>query len=203
MIQEGQRSFRSQVAYVNLVAVLIVCAVIIVVWDSQVGAGVFASLGVIWTAVTLRSGIDLSDEGLKVRGILSTRKLSWADTDAFIVVHLAGSGRPVLRSTAEYMAPTPGGPQVVGLAIDAIESELLATRLPIFSVVAVVTNRGERLRVPGTASTPLDPAFPVHAAAELNRALKQHNPAATAAASDATLAAAAGDATASATAPAC
>jgi hypothetical protein len=57
----------------------------------------------------------------------------------------------------------------------------VAARTPIFSVVALVTSHGERFRVHGTAATPLDPAFPAEAAAELNRRLKQHNPSATAA----------------------
>lgn len=184
MIDEGQNSFRSQIAYVNLVAVLIVGALIIVIWNSQVGAAVCAALGVIWTGLTLRSGIDITDDGLRVRGMLRSRRLSWADTDGFIVVGFSGSGHRVLRSAVDYAAaPTPEGPEVVGLAIDATEAEAIATRVPLFSVVAVVTSSGERLRVQGTASTPLDPAFPADAVAELNRRLRQHNPAAAAIAS--------------------
>ncbi|MGH2861037.1 MAG: hypothetical protein ACRDLT_05930 [Solirubrobacteraceae bacterium] len=179
MIREGQRSFRSQIAYVNLVAVLIVCALIIVVWNSQLAAVVFAVLGVVWTGLTLRSGIELTDDGFRVRGMLRTRCLSWADTDAFIVVGFSGSSRRVLRTAVDYAAPTPGGPELVGLSISAIEAEAIAMRVPLFSVVAAVTSQGKRLRVHGTASTPLDPEFPADAAAELNRALTQHNPAAT------------------------
>lgn len=156
----------------NLVAVLFVCAMIIVVWSSQVGALVFAALGVTWTALMLRSGIDVGDDGFTVRGILRTRRLSWADVDAFIVLGYAGSGRRAL--SVDYVAPAPGGSQVVGLTIDAIEGKAVATPVPMFSVVAAVTSQGERYRVHGTASTPLDPEFPAQAAAELNRRLRQH-----------------------------
>lgn len=180
MIHEDQKSFRSQVAYVNLVAVLFVCAMIIVVWNSQVGALVFAALGVIWTALTLRSGIDVGDDGFTVRGMFQTRRLSWSDVEAFIVLGYAGSGRRVLRTSVDYVAPNPGGPQVVGLSIDAIDDAALTERVPMFSVVAAVTRQGERVRVHGTASTPLDPDFPAQAAAELNRRLKQHSPGAAA-----------------------
>lgn len=180
MIHEGQNSFRSQIAYVNLVMVLIVSALIIVVWDSQIGAAVFAALGVVWTGLTLRSGIDITDGGFKVRGVLSSRRLSWSDIDSFIVVGFFGSGRGALRTAVDYAAPTPGMPEVVGLSLSAIEAETIATRLPLFSVVAAVTSSGERLRIHGTASTPLDPAFPADAVAELNHRLKQQNPAAAA-----------------------
>jgi hypothetical protein len=183
VIHEGQKSFRSQVAYVNLVAVLIISALIIVVLNSKGGAAGFAVLGIIWTAVTLRSGIDVADDGLTVRGILRTTKLSWADTDAFIVIGFAGAGRPVLRTSVDYLAPSQGGAPAIGLSIDAINEEAIASRMPLFSVVAAVTRDGQRLRVHGTASTPLDPDFPAEAAAELNRRLRQHNPAATASAS--------------------
>jgi hypothetical protein len=182
VIHQGQKSFRSQVAYVNLVAVLIISALIIVVLNSKGGAAVFAVLGIIWTAVTLRSGIDVTDEGLTVRGLLRTTKLSWADTDGFVVLGLAGAGRPVLRTSVDYLAPSQGGAAqaVGGLSLEAISDEALAAPMPLFSVVAAVTRDGQRLRVHGTASTPLDPEFPAHAAAELNRRLNQHSPAATA-----------------------
>ena len=180
VIDQGQRSFRSQVAYVNLVAVLIVSALIIVVWNAPTVAVVFGALGVVWTALTLRSGIEITDDGFRVRGMLRTTNLSWSDTDAFIVIGFSGADRPLLRHGVDYLTPHPEGPQVVGLAIEAITSEAVATRVPMFSVVAAVTTHGQRLRVHGTTSTPLDPDFPAEAAAELNRTLKQHNPAATA-----------------------
>lgn len=175
MIDEGQRSFRSQVAYVSLVAVLIVTALIIVVWGAPIVAMIFGALGVVWTALTLRSGIDVTDDGFRVRGMTRTRNLSWADTDAFIVVGFSGADRGLLRPGVDYLAPSSDGPPVVGIAIDAIAAEAVAARVPLFSVVAAVTGQGERLRVHGTASTPLDPDFPSHAAAALNRALAQHN----------------------------
>ena len=180
MTHETQQSFRSQVAYVNLVAVLIVSSLIIVVWNSQAAAAVVAAVGVLWTALTLRSGIDITDDGFRVRGMLRTTKLSWADTDAFIVVGFSGANRGLLRNGVDYLTPNSDGPQLVGLSMEAIASEAVTARVPLFSVVAVVTSHGERLRAHGTASTPLDPSFPAHAAAELNRTLKQHNPAATA-----------------------
>ena len=180
MIHEGQRSFRSQVAYVNLVAVLIVTALIIVVGSAPTVAVVFGALGVIWTGLTLRSGIEITDDGFRVRGMLRTTKLSWSDTDAFIVVGFSGADRSLLRHGVDYLTPHAEGPQVVGVSMEAITSEAVATRVPMFSVVVAVTSHGERLRVHGTTSTPLDPDFPADAAAELNRTLKQHNPAATA-----------------------
>lgn len=157
MIQEGQSSFRSQVSYVNLVAVLVMTALIIVVSNSKVGALVFAAIGVVWTGITLRSSIDVGDEGFTVRGLLRTRRLSWEDTDAFVVVGLAG---------------------------EAISTAAEATRVPMLSVVAALTSGGELVRVPGTASTPIDPDFPAHAAAELNRRLRLRSPVATAAATN-------------------
>lgn len=180
MIHEGQTSFRSQVAYVNLVAVLIITALIIVVWNSQDAAIVFAALGVLWTALTLRSGINVTEDGFTVRGMLRTTRLSWTDTDAFVVVGFSGSGRRSLRTSIDYVATDPVGPQVVGLSLDAINQEAIATHAPMFSVVAAITSSGERIRVHGTASTPIDPAFPAEAAAALNHTLKQRNPGATA-----------------------
>jgi energy-converting hydrogenase Eha subunit E len=158
VIQEGQSSFRSQVSYVNLVAVLVITALIIVGWNSQLAALVFAAIGVAWTGITLRSSIDVSDEGFTVRGLLRTRRLSWGDIDAFVVV---------------------------GLASEPIATEDEATRVPMLSVVAALTSAGALLRVPGTASTPIDPDFPRHAAAELNRRLRLQSPVATAAAAGA------------------
>jgi hypothetical protein len=180
VIHEGQTSFRSQVAYVNLVAVLIITALIVVVWNSQRTAIVFAALGVLWTALTLRSGINVTEDGFTVRGMIRTTKLSWSDTDAFIIIGFSGSGRQVLRTSVDYIAPNPAGPQVVGLSLDAIDHEAVAACVPMFSVVAAVTSSGQRIRVHGTASTPIDPAFPTEAAAALNRTLKQHNPGTTA-----------------------
>jgi hypothetical protein len=180
VIDEGQRSFRSQVSYVNLVAVLIVSAMMIVVWDSRLGAVIFAVVGIVWVGLTLRSVIEVTDDGFTVRGILRSRHLSWSETDAFIVVGFSGSNRPLLRSKADYIASGADGAGVVGLLAEAIDSEALATRVPMFSVVAAVSSHGERFRVHGTASTPIDPSFPAQAAAELNRRLRQHNPSATA-----------------------
>jgi hypothetical protein len=180
VIHEGQKSFRSQVAYVNLVAVLIITALIVVVWNSPAAAIVFAAVGVVWTGLALRSGINVTADGFTVRGMFRTEKLSWADTEAFIVIRFTGSGRPVLRRGIDYIAPNAAGPQVVGLSLDAINEEAVAARVPVFSVVAAVTSNGERIRVHGTASTPLDPDFPKEAAAALNHTLKQHNPGATA-----------------------
>jgi hypothetical protein len=175
VIDEGQKSFRSQAAYVSLVAVLIGCALIVVGWNSLPAAGVFGGLGVLWTALTLRSGIDITEDGIRVRGMLHTTKLSWSDTDSFAVVGLAGAERSLMRTSADYLSPNADGSPVLGLSIDAIASEVIAPRVPMFSVVAVVTGSGEMLRVPGTAATPLDPGFPAHAAAELNRVLQQRD----------------------------
>ncbi|MDE3132319.1 MAG: hypothetical protein KGL16_14305 [Acidobacteriota bacterium] len=181
VIDEGQRSFRSQVAYVNLVAVLIVSALIIVIGNAPLAAAVFAALGVVWVVLTLRSVIEVTDDGFTVRGLLRTTRLAWSDTDAFIVLGFSGANRRVFRAMDDYVTSNAPGPAVVGVSLDAINREALSARVPIFSVVAVVTNNGERLRVHGTASTPLDPSFPTDAAAELNRTLKHHKPSATAA----------------------
>lgn len=184
MIHEGQRSFRSQIAYVSLVAVLIVCALIIVVWNSPPAAGVFGALGVVLTAVSLWSGIEIRDDGVRVRRMLRTTNLAWADVDSFIVVGVAGASGSLMRAGADYLAANGDGPQAVGLSMDAIASELVAPRAPMFSAVAVVTGRGERLRVHGTSSTPLDPEFADQAAAELNRVLQQRRSAALTSAPD-------------------
>lgn len=181
MIQEGQKSFRSQVSYVNLVAVLIVSAMLIVVWSSKSGALVFGLLGTVWTGLILRSGINVTGDGFTVRGMFNTTHLAWADTDAFVVLGYGGSGRAALRTPVDYMASNPAaGPQVVGLTLEAIDEETRVAGAPMFSVVAAVTSDGRRLRVHGTASTPLDPDFATQAAAELNRQLRQRKPGATA-----------------------
>ena len=180
MIHDGQKSFRSQVSYVDLVLVLIISALIVVIWNSPVVAVVFASLGALWVAMTLRSGITVTDQGFTVRGLLRTRRLTWAETDAFMVQGYAGSNRPLVGREDDYLGPSSSGPGVVGLSLDAINTDVMTARVHLLSVVAVVTSEGERLRVHGTASTPMDPEFPAHAAAELNRRLKQHNPNATA-----------------------
>ena len=180
MIYDGQKSFRSQVSYVGLVLVLIISALIIVVWNSPVVAVVFAALGALWVAITLRSGITVTDDGFTVRGLLRTRRLAWAETDAFIVQGYSGSNRRQLGGQDGYLSTGSTGPGVVGLSLDAISSDVMTARVRLLSVVAVVTSEGERLRVHGTASTPMDPEFPAHAAAELNRRLRQHNSSATA-----------------------
>ena len=179
-IDEGQRTFRSQAAYVSLVAVLIVSALIIVIWNSPSVAAMVGALGLVWVALTLRSAIRVTDDGFEVRGLLRTRHLTWADTDAFIVVGFSGPTRSLLSRGIEYDPSTPDGPRLDGVSMDMMTNAALAARVNIFSVVAAVTSHGERLRVHGTTSTPLDPTFPAYAAAELNNVLKQHNPSATA-----------------------
>jgi len=174
VIQEGQRSFRSQVSYVNLVGVLIGSALLIVIFNSRVGAVVCAVVGVVWVGITLRSVIEVTDDGFTARGLFRTRRVKWSETDAFIVVGFGGTNRSLLRSGADYVAPAADGSGVVGLSLDAIETDELTDRAPIFSAVAVVTTHGERFRVLGTVATPIDPSFPVEAAAELNRRLEQH-----------------------------
>lgn len=180
MIHEDQKSFRSQVSYVNLVVVLIISAIIIVVWSSKSVAAVFGVLGIVATGLILRSGINVTGEGFTVRGIFSTTHLAWAELDTFEVFGYGSSGRALVRAPVEYISPSQGAPQVVGLPFEAIEEQSVLARVPMFSVVTAVTTDGRRLRVHGTASTPLDPDFPAHAAAELNRRLRQQNPAATA-----------------------
>lgn len=175
MIEEGQRSFRSQVSYINLVAVLIGSALLIVIFNSRVGAVVCAALGVVWVAVTLRSVIRVTDDGFTVRGLFRTRHLTWSETDAFIVVGFGGTNRSPLRAGADYVAPGADGAGVVGLSLEAIDTEALADRVPILGAVAVVTTHGERFRVLGTVATPIDPSFPAEAAAALNRRLERHN----------------------------
>jgi hypothetical protein len=175
VIEQGQRSFRSQVSYVNLVGVLIGSALMIVIFNSRVGALVCAAVGVVWVGVMLRSGIEVTEDGFTVRGLLRTRHLKWSDTDAFVVVGIGGTNRSLLNPGADYAAPAADGSGVVGLSLDAIETDEVAERGPIFSSVAVVTAHGERFRVLGTVATPIDPSFPAEAAAELNRRLEQRN----------------------------
>lgn len=178
MIQEGQRSFRSQVSYVNLVGVLIGSALMIVIWNSKVGAVVVAALGVVWVGLTLRSVIEVTDDGVTVRGLFRSRRLQWSELDAFTVVGFPDTNRPLLRTQADYVAPASHGSGVISFSLDAVESETLTQRAPIISVVAAVSSDGRRFRVHGTAATPLDPTFPIEAVAELNRRLTQHNPSA-------------------------
>jgi hypothetical protein len=177
LVHEGQESFRSQVAYVSLVAFLILSALIVVVLNSQLGAAICCGLGVVWTAVTLRSGIDLTEDGLKLRGRLRTRQLTWSDLESFTIVRFPTPGRAVLSPIPEAVLPgaeTSGWEvSVDGFSGQGIAAQLLTPELPIFSAVAAVTRQGECLRVPGTAATPLDPAFPFQAVAELNRRLNQ------------------------------
>lgn len=176
MIEEGQLSFRSQVSYVNLVGVLIGSALLIVIWNSRVGAAVFAVLGIAWVGVTLRSVIEVTNDGFTIRGLFRTRHLAWSETDEFIVVGFGATNRRLLRSGADYVGPAADGTGAIGFALEAVETEALTQPVPIFSVVAAVTRQGERFRVHGTAATPLDPTFPAEAAAELNRRLKQQHP---------------------------
>jgi hypothetical protein len=175
VIEQGQRSFRSQVSYVNLVGVLIGSALMIVIFNSRLGAVVCAVVGVVWVGVTLRSVIEVTDDGFTVRGLFHTRHLKWSEADAFVVVGFGGTNRSLLRSGADYVAPAADVSGVVGLSLDAIDADAVAERAPILSAVAVVTTHGERFRVLGTAATPIDPSFPVEAAAELNRRLEQRN----------------------------
>jgi hypothetical protein len=165
---------------VNLVVVLIISAMIIVVWSSKSVAAVVGVLGILGTGLILRSGINVTAEGLTVHGLFHTTHLAWAEMDGFEVVGYGGTGRAVLRSPVEYISPNQAAPQVVGLPLEAIEEQAVLARVPMFSVVTAVTTDGRRFRVHGTASTPLDPDFPAHAAAELNRRLRQHHPTTTA-----------------------
>lgn len=134
MIQQDQRSFRSQISYVDLVGVLTGSALMIVLFNSRAGAVVFAVLGVLWVGLVLRSVIEVGDDGVTVRGLFRTRELKWPEIGEFVA----------------------------------------AARVPGFSCVSVVTTNGEAFYVHGTVGTPLDPAFPVEAVAELNRALVLH-----------------------------
>ena len=160
-------AFRSRIALVHVVGVVLVSALIALVAGPAAG-GIVAALGLVWVLLTRRSGIEVTDEGFKVYGLFRARRLDWSQTDAFIVVSYAGTALPDYA----YAVPRP--------APEAISSEAIASRVHMFSLVAVVTEHGERIKVPGTAASFLDTAFPAHAAAELNRILKRHNPTATA-----------------------
>ena len=160
-------AFRSRIAYVHLVVVLAVSAVIAVVAGAAAG-GIVAALGLFWVLLTRRSGIEVTDEGFKVRGLLWTQNLRWSQVDAFIVGSYAGTALPDYTYGVGPVSP------------EAISSNAVAIRVHMFSLVTVVTDRGRRIKVPGTASSFLDTAFPRDAAAELNRILKHHNPTATA-----------------------
>ena len=151
----------------HLIAVVVVSALIALV--SAAAGAILLVLGLVWVLLTLRSGIEVTADGFTVRGLLRTRTLGWSQTDAFVVVSYAGTGVP------DY---------AYGRGLDrfseAVSSQAVAYRAHMFSLVAVVTDHGARIKVPGTASSFLDTAFPAQAAMELNRILKRHNPAATA-----------------------
>ncbi len=108
----------------------------------------------------------MTDDGCEIRGLLRTRKLDWSQTDAFIVVGYTGE---TAYFGSRYQI-SPG----------AATSMAIASRERMFSLDAVVTNHGQRMRVPSTPSTFFDTGLSAHAASELNRTLKSHNPAATA-----------------------
>lgn len=180
VIQAGQRSFRSQISYVDLVGVLIASALMIVVFNSRPGAVVLAVIGVVWVALVLRSTIEVTDEGFMVRGLLRARQLRWSETSEFVVVGPSGMRRPLLGVSADYVASGADGQGLIGLSIDAIGTTVVSEQPAMLSVVAAVTTDGQLFRVHGTLATPLDPSFPAQAAAELNRALREHRAAATA-----------------------
>jgi hypothetical protein len=174
-------AYHSKVAYVHLAAVVVVSALIVLVWGSAAGGAIVAAVGLAWVLLIRRSGIDVTDDGFKVRGLLRTKHLGWSEADAFIVVGFSGQTRSLLTTRADFVAVTRA--DSAGGSVDgptAVTNEALTSRVHVLSLVAVVTSQGERIKVPGTASSPLDPTFPADAAAELNRALKRNNPAATA-----------------------
>ncbi len=177
-------SFRSQVAYVSLVLVLIVTALIVAFWSATAVAAVVGGLGAIWTALALRSGIDVTEHGLRIRGLLSSRHLAWTEIDTCVVTGISGAPRVRLEVGLDYVASgtatVASGTATGGGAGVAVSGEAVAAVPPLLSVVAVVPRSGRLLRVYGTASTPLDPEFPAQAAAELNRALERHTGAASA-----------------------
>lgn len=160
-------AFRSRIAYVHLVVVALVSALIALLGGPVLG-GIVAALGLIWVLLTRRSGIVVTADGFKVFRLLRVTTLDWSQTDAFIVVSYAGTSLPDYT----YGVPRPSP--------DEISSAAVATRAHLFNLVAVVTDHGERIKVPGTASSFVDTAFPAEAAVELNRILKRHNPTATA-----------------------
>jgi|SRR5579863_1023391 len=173
-------AYHSRVAYEHLVAALVVSALILLVWGSAAVGGIVAVVGLVWALLMRRSGIYVTDDGFKVRGLLRTTHLGWSEADAFIVVGFSGENRSVLGNRADYVTGSTDAQAVVGLSPSAVTSQALASRVHVLSLVAVVTNHGERIRVLGTASSLLDRTFPSQAAVELNRILKRHNPSATA-----------------------
>jgi hypothetical protein len=120
----------------------------------------------------------VTSDGFKVRGRFRTRNLDWSQTDAFIVIGYSGD--------TAYFGSASAGVPYSGVTTGNVGSPAgltnlaLANREHLFSLVAVVTSHGDRIKVPGTASSFLETTFPARAAAELNSTLKLHNPAATA-----------------------
>jgi hypothetical protein len=162
-MQETVR-FRSRIAYAHL-ALAVVVSVLVALVGGPAAGGVLAALGLVWVLLTYRSRIEVTSDGFKVNSLFRTRHLGWSQTDAFIVISYAGTDLPEY-----YRSLTPGN----------LSDAEVGARFQRFSLVAVVIDRGERIKVRGTASSALDAVFPAQAAAELNRILKQHNPAATA-----------------------
>lgn len=173
--------YRSKIAIAILVAVVLVCGLIVLLAGSAAVVGIVASIGVLVVLLTGRSGIEVTDDGFKVRGLLRTRNLEWSQTDAFIVVGYSGEvgyfGTGTVNADPYHSGAVTSG---TNMTPSAVTSFAVANREHMLSLVAVVTDHGQRIKVPGTASSFLDRRFPAQAAAELNRTLKTHNPTATA-----------------------
>ena len=173
--------YRSKIAYAVLVAVVAICAFMTLVFGSAAVAGIAAAIGGLCVLLIRRSGIEVTDDGFKIRGLLRTRNLDWSQTDAFIVVGYSGEAGYFGTGTVNADAYSSGAvTSGTNPSPHAVTSFALANREHMFSLVAVVTDHGQRIKVTGTASSFLDSRSPAKAAAELNRTLKTHNPTATA-----------------------
>lgn len=100
-------TYRSGIAYVHLVTVVVITAAVGVIL-SATGAAIVGTIGLTWVLLVLRSGIEVTDRGFKVRGHLRTHNLDWSETDAFIVVGYSGD-------TAYFGNVTGGTPYSTGL----------------------------------------------------------------------------------------
>jgi len=161
--------------------VVVVVTVLGLISGSRTVAAIAGVVGLIWLAVTWRSGIYTTADGIDIRGLARTVHLRWPDVDAFLVVSQSGASRSLVSSRADYLSTTARGPgpEVVGLDPNLVEASAVAHRTRMLSSIVVVTKRGERIKTRGTASTILDPNFPIRAATALNSELLKHNPAAT------------------------
>jgi hypothetical protein len=170
--------YRSKVRYVHLMGVAVAVAVLLLLWHSPEVDGGAVVAGLIWLTLAWRAGIVVFDNGVEVRRFRRAERLGWSDIDAFLVSARYGASRSLLSSRAAF------GGDAISPDPSAVDASAPGNRAKQSDLVVVVTQRGARIKAPGTAATMLDRNFPAQAAAALNAELVQRNPAASGAAVD-------------------